>query len=188
MKRKILAISGSTRKGSSNESILRAIAALHSHHLDLVIFNEIDKLPHFNPDLTDSDLPSVVKEFREQIRLADGVIICTPEYVFSLPGSLKNAIEWNVSTTLFSNKPVAIIVASASGEKAFESLALIMTTIEAILPDRSKLLIKGGRSKVGANGEIQNQETLDQINLLVQSLLESIKQVELAEEKGTPAQ
>ena len=67
--------------------------------------------------------------FRKSIEEADAVLICTPEYVFSLPGILKNALEWTVSTTVFSDKPTALLTASSSGEKAHESLLLVMKTL-----------------------------------------------------------
>lgn len=156
-------------------SILKFIAEEYKEQIDLSVFNGIDKLPHFNPDLDNEHLPKSVKDFRNQIESADGVIICTPEYVFSLPGSLKNAIEWNVSTTLFSNKPLAIIVASASGEKAFESLDLIMTTIEANMSDHAKLLIRGAKGKIGKDEIISDKDTLHSIDLLIKSLIESIE-------------
>ena len=173
-KRKIFAISGSTKTPSSNAAILKFIAESYSNSLEVDIYDGIDKLPHFNPDLDKNNPPAEVIDFRNMIQQADGVIICTPEYVFSLPGSLKNAIEWNVSTTNFSNKPVAIIVAAASGEKAFESLALVMTTIEARIPEQSKLLIKGVKGKVTSDGEIRDPETILQINTLVASLISSM--------------
>lgn len=174
--KKILAISGSTRKYSSNRSILEHIRKSYKDILKLEIFDGIDKLPHFNPDLGNDNTPQVVKDFREKIRMADAVIICTPEYVFSLPGSLKNAIEWNVSTTVFSDKPVAIIVASASGEKAFESLDLVMTTIESRIVEKSKLLIQGAKGKIGQNGEIVEEHITQQIDILVDSVINSIKE------------
>lgn len=148
-KTKILAISGSTRKNSSNGAILNFIAEQYKEVLDVEIFDKIDKLPHFNPDLDNENPPNEIVDFRNLIQSADGVLVCTPEYVFSLPGSLKNTIDWNVSTTIFSNKPVAIIVAAASGEKALESLGLIMTTIESKIS--SKLLIQGAKGKIGAS-------------------------------------
>ncbi len=172
--KKILAISGSTRKYSSNRSTLEHIRKSYKDVLKLEIFDGIDKLPHFNPDLDNENVPKVVKDFREKIKTADGVIICTPEYVFSLPGSLKNAIEWNVSTTVFSNKPVAIIVASALGEKAFESLDLVMTTIEAKISKKSKLLIRGAKGRVGKNGEIKDESLTNEIKMLVKSLIKSM--------------
>jgi len=100
-KKKILAISGSTKKNSSNNSILEFISESYKELLEVKIYDDIDKLPHFNPDLDNESLPSIITDLRNHIQSADGIIICTPEYVFSLPGSLKNAIEWNVSTTVF---------------------------------------------------------------------------------------
>ena len=175
-RKKILAISGSTRKFSANESILKYIAEYYKEKLDVEFFDGIDKLPHFNPDLDNENPPDSIKHFRSQIEQADGILICTPEYVFSIPGSLKNAIEWNVSTTLFSNKPVAFIVASASGEKAFESLDLVMTTIESKMTKNSKLLIQGVKGKIRKDGKINDQKTIDGINLLLKSFVETIEE------------
>ncbi len=174
MRKRILAISGSTRKGSSNEAILKAIADRYKEVIDLEIYNKIDQLPHFNPDLDHETPPETVKDFRTLIQNADGVMFCTPEYVFSLPGSLKNAIEWNVSTTVFSGKPAAIIVAAASGKKALESLHLILATIECKISNESTLLIKGARGKISQEDEIKNEELLEQIDQLVEALLSSI--------------
>lgn len=173
-KKKILVISGSTRKNSSNKSILKFIVDKFSNLLDFEIFEGVDKLPYFNPDLDNENLPQPVKKFRTQIGSADGIIICTPEYVFSLPGSLKNAIEWNVSSTLFSNKPVAIIVASSSGEKAFESLELIMETLESKIEDKCKLLIKGPKTKMSNGGIITDKQTIEELTVLVKSLLKTV--------------
>lgn len=180
-KKKVLAISGSTKKNSTNESILKTIADLYKDELEVELFAGIDALPHFNPDLDRNDPPAVVKSFRDSIAQADGVLICTPEYVFSLPGSLKNAIEWCVSTTVFSNKPVAMIVAAASGQMAFESLSLILTTIEARLTNNSKLLIQGAKGKIGKEGEIKDHTTLQGIRKMMASLVEC-----MAEENPVP--
>ena len=169
----MLAISGSTRKNSTNESILRAVAVLYKESLDVDIYLDIDQLPHFNPDLDNEDVDSTVRHFRKLIENADCVLICTPEYVFSVPGTLKNAIDWTVSTTVFTNKPVAMIVASAGGEKTFESLELILKTVGANIPDQSKLLIQGVRSKVGSKGEISD-ETLKKIKTVIDSLMASV--------------
>jgi len=143
----ILAILGSTRKSSVNLQILNAIADLISDSISIQINEDLDKLPHFNPDLDNDYAPELVQVFRTKIKEADGVLICTPEYVFNLPGSLKNAIEWTVSTTVFSQKPVAIITASALGEKAHEALQLIMKTIEAKVSEQTQLLIQGLKVK-----------------------------------------
>lgn len=174
MKKKIFAISGSTRKHSSNGAILKFIAREYQAYHDIEIYEDLSILPHFNPDLDTDKPPVAVKTFREAIDAADAVIICSPEYVFSMPGSLKNAIEWTVSTTIFSRKPVAIIVAAASGNKAFESLDLVMTTIEASILKHSKLLIKGIKGKINEQGEIIDQHIRKDIRRLVDSLVKNI--------------
>ncbi|MDL5514249.1 NADPH-dependent FMN reductase [Arenibacter sp. M-2] len=173
-KKKILAISGSTRKNATNHKILEFIAKKFSDILDIEIYDGVDKLPHFNTELDDDHLPKEVFQFREKIEKSDGILFCTPEYIFSLPGSLKNAIEWNVSTRLFANKPVAIIVASASGEKAFESLGLILETIEAKIPLESRLLIQGAKGKVNLDGSITDKNMLQEIDHLLSSFLKSM--------------
>jgi NAD(P)H-dependent FMN reductase len=106
---------------------------------------------------------------------ADAVIICTPEYVFSLPGVLKNALEWTVSTMVFSYKPFAFIVASASGEKAFESLDLVMKTLLQVpIEDSRKLLIRGGRGKVNEAGEFADETTVKEIERVMEALINQI--------------
>ena len=173
-KKKILAISGSTRSTSTNESVLQAIADWYSEVLEVTLFKGLAGLPHFNSEITEEELPPSVKEFRELVAHSDGVIICTPEYVFSLPGSLKNAIEWTVSTTVFSNKPLALIVASASGEKAFEALKLIMGTIEGKFEEDSTLLIRGAKGKFNKKGEITDPGVEEELKGVVNSLLRII--------------
>lgn len=168
-RKKVLAISGSTRKESSNLQIIKAIARLSADSLDMDIFQELDSLPHFNPDLDQDNVPPSVTAFRDRVSKADGVLICTPEYVFSLPGSLKNAIEWMVSTTIFSGKPVALITAAAQGEKAHEALLLIMRTIEARFSPETQLLIQGPRAKVNNQADITDTPTLHKIEQLISS-------------------
>lgn len=173
-KKKLLAISGGTRKNSSNENILKTIARLYPEALEVEIYNHIDELPFFNPDLVKNDtvVPPKVKAFYQLIEQADGVLICTPEYVFSLPGALKNALEWTVSTTIFSYKPFAFIVASASGEKAFESMDLIMKTLlQEPVDEDCRLLIKGVQGKINDQGEFSEVATSQAIKRLVNKLL-----------------
>lgn len=159
-KKKIIAVSGSTRKNSSNFKILKFISEHINNRYEVEIFEDLESIPHFNPDLDTENPPEEVTIFRNKILAADGVIICTPEYVFSLPGSLKNALEWCVSTTVFSNKKVGLITASASGEKGHEQLSLIMKTIEAKFDDKTQLLIQGIRGKLDDEGNIIDEKTL----------------------------
>lgn len=169
--KQILGIVGSTKKQSSNKKILEFIKTEFAEKLEVDIFDQLEELPHFNPDLDNNKPPQEIINLRKRIESSDGVILCTPEYVFNLPGSLKNLIEWMVSTTVFSGKPVGLIVAAASGEKAMESLDLIMTTIEAKMNDETKLLIKGIKGKMSSNGTINNAKTRDEIKHLMKELI-----------------
>lgn len=168
---KIFAICGSTRMKSANLSILQYIANKAADQLEVEIYNDLASLPHFNPDLDKDEAPEIIEGLRSKIKNAGGVIICTPEYVFSLPGALKNAIEWCVSTTIFSEKPVALITASASGVNAHESLQLVMKTIGADVREETQLLIQGAKGKINMEGEIIDAGAEQQLKQLVQEFI-----------------
>lgn len=173
-KKKILAISGSAKSKSTSLSVLKFLAKRYKEEIEFNIYNRIGELPHFNPEL-EGELPNPVLELRTLIGESDGILFCSPEYVFSLPGSLKNLIEWNVSTVLFSAKPVAMIIAAASGKKAFESLELILTTIEATLNEKSKLLIQGAKGIISSDGTITDEEIILKLDEVILSLIETVE-------------
>mgnify|MGYP005666287211 CR=1 FL=1 len=179
-KKTILAISGSTKESSTNTTILKAIKTRYADQFDVHIYDQLTELPYFNPDLDLEPFPQSVLRFRQLIESADGVLFCTPEYVFSLPGILKNAIEWTVSTTVFSDKPVAIITAATSGKKAHESLHLVMTTIMANIAPEAHFLIQAPKTKLNAQGEISDPATLAKMDTLIQALLTTINHQEHA--------
>lgn len=178
-KKKILAISGSTRKNSSNFKILKFISENISKAFEVELFEDLESIPHFNPDLDTEHPPEAVLQFRDKIDAAAGVLICTPEYVFSLPGSLKNLLEWCVSTTVFSNKKVGLITASASGEKGHAQLGLIMKTIDAEFTDETQLLIQGIRGKLNEEGTITDEKTLDTILIFISNFEKEIGEIKL---------
>ena len=165
-KKNILAICGSTRERSANKDIIHAITQLGQEHFTVTNF-DISILPHFNQDVTNENVPTSVIQFREAIHKADGVLICTPEYVFSLPGIFKNAIEWTVSTTVFSDKSTALITASSSGEKAHESLLLVMNTLGIKTNDHLCLLISGVKSKLNETGEVIDEKLRNKLKRLI---------------------
>ena len=171
---KILAISGSTRKSSSNLNLIKAIADLTSEIFTTTIFDGLSELPHFNPDLDNENVPQRVTYFRRQLREADGILICSPEYAIGVPGTLKNAIDWTVSSMEFSKKPVALITASLSGEKAHNSLLGTLLIIEAQMTADTQLLISFVKTKVSSECKIIDNETLNSINKLTQSLRQII--------------
>ena len=127
----IFVINGSASSYSSNQKLITLIVDLTQDTLNIKVFNDLKTLPHFDPELSIDNTPEEILKFRKEIEIADGVLICTPEYVFSIPSGLKNMIEWCVSTTVFSGKPLGIITASAHGEKGHVELQLIMETLMA---------------------------------------------------------
>lgn len=174
-KKKILALSGSIRKESSNEKLLRYLADQYKGIVDIELYPTLEVLPHFNPDRASDNVPDVVQAFIDAIEQADAVLICTPEYVFSLPGVLKNALEWTVATTVFSDKPCAFIVASSLGDKAFEALDLIMKTlVQKDIEPELKVLIQGVRSKMVSADHTLDAETSNDLGVLMKSLLNRI--------------
>jgi chromate reductase len=173
---KILAISGSTRKASSNLHLIKAIADLTSDIFIITIFEGLSELPHFNPDLDNEHAPQQITAFRKQLREADGILICTPEYAVGVPGTLKNAIDWTVSSMEFTKKPVALITASSSGVKAHQSLLGTLLIIESKMTNDTQLLISYVKTKVSGD-KITDPETLDKVIKLTRSLIELIKKV-----------
>jgi chromate reductase len=171
---KILAISGSTRKNSSNLNLIKAIADLGSETFSVNIFEGLSALPHFNPDLDNEAAPEPVKKFRRQLREAEGILICAPEYAIGVPGSLKNAIDWTISSMEFFKKPVALITASLSGEKAHKSLLGTLLIIEAQMTGDTQLLIPFVKTKINEDCKITDKETLNKVTRLIQSLSEII--------------
>jgi len=163
MKKNIFAIIGSAGKNSANLKLVKQIAEQTKNDFDFTIFDQLSGLPHFNPELSIEKTPQEVLNFRMSIEKSDAILICTPEYIFSIPSGLKNAIEWCVSTIIFSGKPTGIITASASGQKGHEELQLIMKTIEANFTDETAWLIRGIKGKINEHGIITDVKTKNEI-------------------------
>ena len=163
-KKNILAIIGSASSNSTNLKLVEKIASLTSNEFNLIIFNDLKTLPHFDPELSSDNPPKQIIEFRKSIAQAEGIIICTPEYIFSIPSGLKNAIEWCISTTMFTNKPSGLITASASGQKGHEELQLIMKTAMAKFTNETTLLIQGVKSKLDEQNNLKDIETTEKLN------------------------
>lgn len=171
----IFAICGSTREVSVNLNLLHAIQNLYEKKLHISINSNIANLPHFNPDLDNDNVPFIVTEFRNQIKEADGILICTPEYAMGVPGSLKNAIDWTVSSTVFSGKPTALITAGLSGQKGHKALMETLDIIEAYVPESSQLIIQFAKTKIKGNA-IVDESTKAEVRAVMDSLLRSISE------------
>lgn len=170
---RIIGLCGSLRKNSINSLILNEIERLSEDQFIFEKYN-ISRLPYFNPDLDNEKPPGEVADFRQKLKQVDGVIICTPEYVFSIPGVLKNALEWTVSSGEFNGKPTALITASLSGEKTHESLLLVLKTIMAKTGNGCELLIPGARGKFDNQGRLSDSAILMKLQKLISALYKTI--------------
>jgi len=131
----LLAISSSLRAASSNTAVLQALLAVAPANVTISLYDELAELPYFNPDLDrEGDTPPAsVRELRERIGRADGVLICSPEYAHGVPGVLKNALDWLVSSLEFPGKPVALINISPRSTYVLASLSETLKTMSASL-------------------------------------------------------
>ena len=170
----ILAISGSLRSVSSNHAVLQYLGTLAPAGVNYSIYNGLADIPHFDPGLDNDDAPAAVTCFRELLAKADGIIICTPEYAYGVPGTLKNALDWTVSSGSLSEKPLALITASTGGENAHAALLLILHALNAKVAEDGALLISFIRSKMDAEGNITDEPTRNAIGEAFNQLLKAM--------------
>jgi chromate reductase len=166
-KTKILAICGSIRENSSNHAIIQEIARTIPSHVAFELYTEMASIPAFDGR---DDEPESVTQYKNKIEEADGILICTPEYAFGVPGALKNSLDWTVSSVVFTDKPVALITASSVGDKAHEALQHTLTAIGAKLRPETTLLVPFVRAKV-KEGKITDYETKQAVDRVVNALL-----------------
>lgn len=128
----IFSLSGSLREASSNTQILSLLKPLLPKNTEMIMYKGLGILPHYNSDLDQDNEPDEVRELRGMIARSSAVIISTPEYAHGIPGSLKNALDWLVSTIVLENKPVGIIIGSTSdGNYAEENLTEVLKAMSA---------------------------------------------------------
>jgi chromate reductase len=175
---KILTISGSLRVKSTNTALVRALTSLAPEDAEVVMAEGIAALPHFSPELDGAAAPVSVIEWRRQLEEADGVLICTPEYAFGMPGSLKNALDWVVASGELWRKPVAVISASPSalgGEKAHAALLLTLTALESQIVEAASLTIPFVSTKVNAEGTVTDEATMQSLKSSLDALVQAIR-------------
>ena len=156
-----LLIPGSTRSASRNTAVLRAARSLAPRS---VLFDGLLQLPQFNPD-DDPESSSAVSDLRSMVAHADVVLFCTPEYAGSLPGSLKNLIDWTVGTGDLYQKPVAWINVAAAGRGAGAShdLARVLGYVEAQVLEPGGLQLSLDPASIGPDHELVNEDYRDRL-------------------------
>jgi chromate reductase len=160
---KVLGISGSLRKASFNTAALKACAELMPPGMTLTIAR-IDDIPIFNQDVFDAGLPGPAKRFRAEVAAADGVLIASPEYNFSLSAALKNAIDWGSRppNQVFQDKPIAVFSASPGpmgGARVQYDLRRILGQIWGHVLPRPEVFIGSAQGKFDAQGRLTDEAT-----------------------------
>ncbi|GLQ94135.1 NADPH-dependent FMN reductase [Dyella acidisoli] len=144
--RRVLCLSGSLRRVSSNTAALLAARELAPPELSLTPYSGLGALPLFNPDDENDDLSTSVRELREAVGRSDALLIACPEYAHGVPGAFKNLLDWLVGSLEFPGKPVLLINASARGSHhAQDALCEILRTMSArlIAPEPMPVLLPG---------------------------------------------
>jgi chromate reductase len=172
----ILGIAGSLRRQSYNRGALRAAAQLAPAGMTIDIF-ELDGIPGFNQD-EEKNPPAKVLELKKRIRAADALLIVTPEYNCSVPGVLKNAIDWATrpyGDNAWSGKPVAIMGASPGvlgTARAQYHLRQIFVGINALPFNQPEVMIGNANERFDAEGNLTDEKTKERIRKLLQALAE----------------
>jgi chromate reductase len=172
---KILGFAGSLRKDSYNRSLLRAALELVPKDAELEIF-DLEGIPPFNQDL-ENQPPQKVKEFKAKIRAADAILIATPEYNYSIPGVLKNAIDSAsrpYGDNVFEGKPVAVMGASIGmlgTARAQYHLRQSFVFLNMYPLNQPEVMVPFAQEKIGQNGRVTDQKTQEKIRELVESLV-----------------
>lgn len=160
---RILAISGSLRKASYNTALVRALSQFPLNNMEVIVFQSLGALPLFNPDLENANIDSVV-QFKNEIRLSDGLVIASPEYAHGLSGVLKNALDWLVSGDEFIGMPVALLNASPRATHAQAALREVISTMSGCVIESASISVPllGSHLEAGDivnHGEIAAQLT-----------------------------
>ena len=182
----ILGFAGSLRKQSYNKALLAAALDMVPGDTTLEIF-DLEGFPPFNQDF-ERQPPDKVKEFKAKIRASDAILIATPEYNYSIPGVLKNAIDWAsrpYGDNAFEGKPVAVMGASIGTlgtARAQYDLRRSFVFLNLLPLNQPEVMIALVQDKVDSNGRVTDEKTRKKIKELLQSLVAWTRRIKLGEE------
>jgi chromate reductase len=178
---KILGFAGSLRKGSFNKMLLRAAVEVAPEEVELEVF-DLEGIPPFNQDLENTPHEKV-KAFKAKVKAADGVLIVTPEYNYSVPGVLKNALDAAsrpYGTSPFEGKPVAIMgtsIGMLGTARAQYHLRQTMVLFNAFPLNRPEIMVPFAEKKFDETGRLTDETTREKVKELVVELVKWIKKL-----------
>jgi chromate reductase len=178
----VLVICGSLRKASFNAIVAKSLPALAPAGLNLITSPPIGDIALYKADVQEKGFPASVTALGDAVRKADGVIIVTPEYNYSIPGVLKNAIDWvsRLPDQPFAHKPVALQSASQGqhgGARAQYHLRQTLVFLEAHVFNRPEIFVATAQNKVNDKGELTDQTTRDFIKQQLEGFAKFIVRV-----------
>jgi chromate reductase len=178
---RILGIAGSLRRGSYNQAALRASKSLVPENSEIDIFR-LDGIPMFSEENEESP-PSSVLELKKRIRQADAVLIVTPEYNYSVPGVLKNAIDWACrphGDSAWSGKVAAIMGASLGAigtARAQYQLRQILVALNLFTLNQPEVMIADAAHRFDENGNLIHEPTKRLIQELLKNLVDWTRRI-----------
>ena len=179
---RILGIPGSLRRASFNRGLIRAATDLAPEGVVVETY-DIAPIPFYNEDVQAEGDPPPVRDFKQRIARADALLIATPEYNYSVPGVLKNAIDWASrppDTSPLKRKPIAIVGASTSRmgtTRAQLAWRQVFVFTESYVLLKPELMVQMGRPKFDADGSLTDQPTRDELRSVVEALVAWARQV-----------
>jgi NAD(P)H-dependent FMN reductase len=159
---RILAVCGSLQSKSKNLTLLGTAARYVPPDVEFVLFDGLGDLPHFNPEIEAA--PDSVLRWRQALANSDAVLVASPEYGFSLPGVLKNAIDWVIGSAELEGKIVAVTAAVAGPERGRRGLQALRDTLSAV-----RVTVVGGEP-IPMGSEFERL-----VAVLVETLIEAVK-------------
>ena len=182
----VLGFAGSLRKGSYNRAILRAAAELAPAGMSLETF-DLSPIPLYNADVEAMGEPEPVQRFKERIAAADALLIATPEYNYSIPGVLKNALDWASRPSKGSpvnGKPVAIMGAGGmfGTVRAQQHLRLIAVHNDMHVLNKPEVYISRPWEKFDDDGHLADEPTRERIRALLEALAAWTRQLSISTE------
>jgi len=155
-KTRILLISGSTRGASANTAALRTLQSVAPASVTAELYDGLAGLPAFNPDDDGADVPQPVAALRAGIATADAVVVCTPEYAGTLPGSFKNLLDWTVGGGELNGEPVAWLNVAdpGRGDGAQATLLTVLGYVGAVIVEPACRRLPVSREWIGPDGII----------------------------------
>jgi chromate reductase len=176
---KVLAISGSLRRHSHNTNLLRSAAQLAPADAEIVLWDGLRDVPPFDED-HEVSAPAAVERMRSAVAEADAILFATPEYNSSIPGQLKNAIDWlsrPKATSPLRNKPVAVVGASTGAFGAVWAQA----ELRKVLAAAGARVVEGdvavghAHEQFGEDGILNDENLSEQLGEVLETLLEAVR-------------